>query len=88
MVNEANTAGSDRFNWYDATVINFYGAGFKNQNPCLACSTSPVLPGVEIAHRYYANATTGYLRGLRDPYEVPSDNTFLGFTTYTHRLVP
>jgi hypothetical protein len=66
----------------------FMESVFKDQNTCLPCSTARVYPGVELAHRYYGNATTGYLRGLRDPYGAPSDNTFLGFTTYTHRLVP
>lgn len=68
--------------------FTFMEQAFKDQNPCISCSTAKVYPSVELAHRYYSNATTGYLRGLQDPYGATIDNTFLGFTTYTHRLVP
>ncbi|OAQ40784.1 hypothetical protein A5893_07555 [Pedobacter psychrophilus] len=68
--------------------FTFMQQAFKDQNPCDSCSKERVYPSVELAHRYYANATTGYLRGLQDPYGATIDNTFLGFTTYTHRLVP
>jgi hypothetical protein len=61
---------------------------YKNQVSCQHCSGKPVFPGVEVGYRYYKTGNLSYLRGLNDPIEAPSDNTFLGFTTYTHYSVP
>jgi hypothetical protein len=55
---------------------------------CAICSTEPMYGGVEIANRFYNTANTQSLRGLKPPIASPSDNTFLGFTTYTHFGVP
>lgn len=58
---------------------------YQNAFPsCASCSGKPVFPGVEVANKFYNNATTQSLRGISPPYSVPNDNTFLGFTTYTH----
>lgn len=62
---------------------------YNNQASCSFCSTSsPVFPGTEVAYNFYQTANLSYLRGLQDPVGVPNDNTFLGFTTYTHFGVP
>ena len=75
---------------------NLLSAGYDYQRTaygggggCQYCSTSsPVFPGVEVAYNYYKTGNLGYLRGLQAPLGVPNDNTFLGFTTYTHYNVP
>lgn len=66
----------------------FMWKAFHNQFSCTHCSTAKAYPFVEVADRYYATDTTNYLRGRQPPYGIPSDQTFLGFTTYTHRGVP
>ena len=75
---------------------NLLSAGYDYQRTaygggggCQYCSTSsPVFPGVEVAYNYYKTGNLGYLSGLQAPLGVPNDNTFLGFTTYTHYNVP
>ncbi len=59
-----------------------------NNQECIPCSGQYVYPGVEIANRHYQTANLASLRAIGAPYEVPSDITFLGFTTYTHYNVP
>jgi hypothetical protein len=54
---------------------------------CASCAGKPVFPGVEVANKFYNNSTTQALRNTAPPYSVPNDNTFLGFTTYTHFAV-
>ncbi|MEJ5995918.1 alginate lyase family protein [Pedobacter sp. Du54] len=52
---------------------------------CNYCSTtSPVFPGTEVAYNYYKTPTLKALRELQAPLALPNDNTFLGFTSYTH----
>lgn len=55
---------------------------------CDYCSgSSPMFGGVEIAYNYYKTANMLSLRNQGAPIGVPADNTFLGFTTYTHYKV-
>jgi hypothetical protein len=62
---------------------------YNNGASCSYCSTSsPVFPGVEVAYNFYKTANLQHLRELQDPLGVPNDNTFLGFTSYTHFNVP
>lgn len=61
---------------------------YNNQISCQHCSGEYVYPGVEIARRHYQTANLTSLRAIGAPYGVPSDITFLGFTTYTHYNVP
>lgn len=64
---------------------DFMRSAYAQTTGCNYCSTSSaVYPGVEVAYNYYKSANLQYLRGLGAPLGVPSDNTFLGFTTYTH----
>lgn len=68
---------------------DFMRSAYGQTTGCNYCSTSsPVFPGTEVAYNYYKTANLQYLRGLQDPLGVPNDNTFLGFTTYTHFNVP
>jgi hypothetical protein len=68
---------------------DFQRAAYSQSTGCNYCTTSsPVFPGVEVAYNYYKTGNLGYLRGLQAPLGVPNDNTFLGFTTYTHYNVP
>ncbi|MBN9382143.1 MAG: alginate lyase family protein [Chitinophagaceae bacterium] len=64
---------------------DFMRAAYNQSTGCNYCSTSsPVFPGTEVAYNYYKSSNLQYLRELQDPLGVPNDNTFLGFTTYTH----
>jgi hypothetical protein len=64
---------------------DFMRSAYNQSTGCNYCSTSsPVFPGVEVANKHYNTSNTQYLRGLQAPLGVPNDNTFLGFTTYTH----
>jgi hypothetical protein len=78
---------------YSSNLISkgydFMRAAYNGSTGCNYCTTSsPVFPGTEVAYSYYKTGNLGYLRGLQDPLGVPNDNTFLGFTTYTHYNVP
>ena len=64
---------------------DFMRAAYNQSTGCNYCSTSsPVFPGAEVAYNYYKTSNLSYLRALQAPLGVPNDNTFLGFTTYTH----
>jgi beta-glucanase (GH16 family) len=64
---------------------DFMRSAYNQGTGCNYCTTSsPVFPGVEVAYHHYGTANMLYLRNLQPPLEVPNDNTFLGFTTYTH----
>ncbi|HWK08169.1 MAG TPA: alginate lyase family protein [Puia sp.] len=64
---------------------DFMRAAYNQSTGCNYCSTSsPVFPGTEVAYNYYKTSNLQYLRALQAPLGVPNDNTFLGFTTYTH----
>ena len=68
---------------------DFMRAAYNRTTGCNYCTTSsPVFPGTEVAYNYYKTSNLQYLRELQDPLGVPNDNTFLGFTTYTHFNVP
>jgi len=68
---------------------DFMRAAYNQSTGCNYCSTSsPVFPGTEVAYNYYQGSNLQYLRELQDPLGVPNDNTFLGFTSYTHFNVP
>ncbi|HTI10996.1 MAG TPA: alginate lyase family protein [Puia sp.] len=68
---------------------DFMRAAYNQSTGCNYCTTSsPVFPGTEVAYNYYKTSNLLYLRGLQAPLGVPNDNTFLGFTTYTHYNVP
>ncbi|WP_448700629.1 alginate lyase family protein [Mucilaginibacter sp. AW1-3] len=66
---------------------DYMRSAYNNQQ-CVPCSGQYVYPGVEIAYRHYQTGNLSSLRAIGAPYEVPSDITFLGFTTYTHYNVP
>jgi hypothetical protein len=64
---------------------NFMKKAYDRTTGCNYCSTtSPVFPGTEIAYSYYKTPTLKTLRDLQAPLALPNDNTFLGFTSYTH----
>ncbi|RAJ87704.1 alginate lyase [Chitinophaga dinghuensis] len=64
---------------------DYMRSAYQGSASCSYCSTSsPVFPGVEVAYNHYQTSNLSYLRGLQAPLSVPNDNTFLGFTTYTH----
>lgn len=64
---------------------DFMRKAYDRTTGCNYCTVnSPVFPGTEIAYNYYKTANLKTLRELQPPLGVPNDNTFLGFTTYTH----
>lgn len=64
---------------------DFMRAAYARTTGCNYCSTSStIFPGTEVAYNHYKTANLQYLRELQDPLGVTSDNTFLGFTSYTH----
>lgn len=64
---------------------DFMKTAYQQNTSCDYCSlSSPVFGGVEVAFHHYGTDNMEYLRELHDPLGVPNDNTFLGFTTYTH----
>ncbi len=68
---------------------DFMRAAYDQNISCDYCTTSkPTYPGVEVAYGHYGTSNLAYLRGLQAPLGKPADNTFAGFTTYTHYNVP
>jgi hypothetical protein len=68
---------------------DFMKAAYARTTGCNYCSaSSTVFPGVEVAYNHLKTSNLKYLRELQDPLSVTSDNTFLGFTSYTHFNVP
>ncbi|MDB5150194.1 MAG: hypothetical protein JWQ57_4214 [Mucilaginibacter sp.] len=67
---------------------DFMRSAYNQSTGCNYCSTSStVYPGLEVAYHHYATANMASLRTVSTnatPVYVPADNTFLGFTTYTH----
>ncbi|SNC77677.1 Alginate lyase [Hymenobacter gelipurpurascens] len=51
------------------------------------CSGTQIFPGIETAYNYYGTSKLASLRDRQDPYGVPGDKTFLGFTSFTHRSI-
>ncbi|WP_217604327.1 alginate lyase family protein [Chitinophaga sp. GbtcB8] len=89
----ARIQGDNGIYTYNSNLIslgyNFMRAAYNRSTGCNYCTTSsPVFPGTEVAYNYYKTSNLEYLRNLQDPLSVPNDNTFLGFTTYTHFNVP
>jgi hypothetical protein len=75
------TANSSRI----SAGYDFMKAAYDRTTGCNYCSTSStVFPGTEVAYNHYKTANLKYLRELQDPLGVTADNTFLGFTSYTH----
>jgi hypothetical protein len=68
---------------------DFMRAAYARTTGCNYCTTSStVFPGTEVAYNQFKTANLKYLRELQAPLGVTSDNTFLGFTSYTHFNVP
>ncbi|MBB5638232.1 hypothetical protein HDE68_004158 [Pedobacter cryoconitis] len=64
---------------------DFMRKAYNRTTGCDYCTiNSPVFPGTEVAYNYYKTANLKSLREMQTPLGVPNDNTFLGFTTYTH----
>ena len=64
---------------------DFMKAAYQQTTGCNYCSiSSPQFGGIEVALHHYGSANMQYLKNLTGPLGVPNDNTFLGFTTYTH----
>jgi hypothetical protein len=64
---------------------DFMRAAYNRTTGCNYCTTSsPVFPGTEVAYNQYNTANLKSLREINPPNGVPNDNTFLGFTSYTH----
>ncbi|QEM04487.1 hypothetical protein DIU31_013565 [Mucilaginibacter rubeus] len=67
---------------------DFMRKAYEQKTGCDYCNlNSRIFPGVEVAYGYYNTGNLKYLRDLQAPLGVPIDNTFLGFTTYTHYKV-
>ncbi|SDH08617.1 alginate lyase family protein [Mucilaginibacter sp. P25] len=67
---------------------DFMRKAYEQKTGCDYCNlNSRIFPGVEVAYGHYNTDNLNYLRGLQAPLGVPVDNTFLGFTTYTHYKV-
>ena len=55
---------------------------------CADCSQHrAVWPGIEPAYQYYGTPKLAALRARGAPYGVPGDNTFAGFSSFTHSRV-
>jgi hypothetical protein len=64
---------------------DFERSAYNQSIGCNYCTTSsPIFPGVEVAYKHYGTSNMLSLRNMQAPFGVPNDNTFLGFTTYTH----
>jgi hypothetical protein len=60
--------------------------GSTQCNSCQSASDNAIFPAVETAYNYYGTSKLQTLRDREDPYGLISpDNTFLGFTSFTHR---
>lgn len=67
---------------------DFMRKAYEQKTGCDYCNlNSRIFPGVEVAYSQYKTDNLKYLRALQAPLGVPIDNTFLGFTTYTHYKV-
>jgi hypothetical protein len=67
---------------------DFMRKAYEQKTGCNYCDLhSRIFPGVEVAYGQYNTDNLKYLRALQAPLSVPIDNTFLGFTTYTHYKV-
>jgi len=56
---------------------------FAGNVSCRDCKTKNVYPGIELAATYYTESVgTKVLAQLQRPYNVTTDHTFLGFTTF------
>ncbi|MDN5288844.1 MAG: hypothetical protein JWR38_5118 [Mucilaginibacter sp.] len=75
------TANSSRIR----SGYDFMRSAYNQSTGCNYCSTSSaVYPGTEVAYNQYNTANLKSLREINPPNGVPNDNTFLGFTSYTH----
>jgi hypothetical protein len=64
---------------------DFMRSAYNQSTGCNYCTVnSPVFPGTEVAYNQYNTANLKSLREINPPNGVPNDNTFLGFTSYTH----
>lgn len=64
---------------------DFMRKAYNQGTGCNFCSvSSPLFPGLEVALNHYGTSNMQSLRDQQSPLGVPNDNTFLGFTTYTH----
>lgn len=64
---------------------DFMRSAYNQNTGCNYCTVnSPVFPGTEVAYNQYNTANLKSLREINPPNGVPNDNTFLGFTSYTH----
>lgn len=79
------TASSNRI----SAGYDFMRKAYDRTTGCNYCTlNSPVFPGTEVAYNFLKTSNLKSLRDLQAPLGVPNDNTFLGFTTYTHFSVP
>ncbi len=67
---------------------DFMRKAYNRATGCNFCNAnSPMYPGLEVALKYFGSSSAS-IKSLKDqmsaPMYVPNDNTFLGFTTYTH----
>lgn len=68
-----------------STGYDFMRKAYNRTTGCDYCTlSSPLFPGVEVALNHYGTANMQWLRDQQAPLGVPNDNTFLGFTSYTH----
>ncbi|ANI87922.1 hypothetical protein A9P82_00465 [Arachidicoccus ginsenosidimutans] len=68
---------------------DFTRKAYNQSTDCNYCSVaSPLFPGVEVAYKHYGTNSMKSLREMQAPLGVPIDNTFLGFTTFTHYGLP
>lgn len=68
-----------------ASGYDFMRKAYDQNANCNVCSIkSPMFPGVEVALNHYGSSTMQSLRDAQAPFGIPVDNTFLGFTSYTH----
>lgn len=68
-----------------------YEESLEGSTQCKSCqsaSDNAIFPAVETAYNYYGTSKLQTLRDREDPYGlITPDNTFLGFTSFTHRSI-
>jgi hypothetical protein len=68
-----------------------YEESLEGSTQCKSCqdaSDNAIFPAIETAYNYYGTTKLQTLRDREDPYGlITPDNTFLGFTSFTHRSI-
>ncbi|WP_210520133.1 alginate lyase family protein [Hymenobacter terricola] len=87
------TGNTAPYNFNSQAIKNGWGKyeeSLEGSTQCKSCQNAgdnAVFPGIETAYNFYGTTRLATLRDRDDPYGVPGDKTFLGFTSFTHRSI-